>query len=123
MNIDDAKNLKSGDILFNIFQEELVVNSVHYDEQNNKCDIVTVNSGLFLESYPNNALYKNLDDLTVGEYSFLLWAKKNKNILLSIDNDSLDIVTKSYLDGYNQGFSDKPRCSGNKCKGKNNVVD
>lgn len=123
MNINDAKNLQSGDVVFNIFQEELVVNSVHYDEKNHKCSVVCINTGLFLESYPSNTLYKNLDDLTLSEYSFLLWARQNKNSLLSIDNDSIDIVTKSYLDGYNQGFSDKPRCSGNKCKGKNNVVD
>lgn len=118
----NTNHLIPGNIVFNIFQEELVVNSVHYDE-NDKCTVVCVNTGLFLESYPIEILYQDLNDLTVSEYAFLLWARKNKDILLSIDNNSISLIRQAYMDGYNQGFSDKPRCSGSKCKGKNNVVD
>lgn len=122
MNSDDAKKLKPGDVVFNIFQEELIVSSIHTD-QNNTQNIICVNTGLFLESYPSSSLYKDLNDLTLPEYSFLLWARKNKNTLLSSNNEDIDIIRQSYIDGYNTGFSDKPRCSGSKCKGKDNVVD
>lgn len=118
----DAKNLKSGDVVFNIFQEELVVDSIYGNDEHTH-SIVCINTGLFLESYPINLIYKNLNDLTISEYSFLLWARKNKNTLLSIENSSIDVIRQAYMDGYNTGFSDKPRCSGSKCKGNNNALD
>jgi hypothetical protein len=121
MTIKEASNLKMGDIIFNIFQEELVVNSIHIDCANQLYSVVCVNTGLFLESYHPNVLYKNLNDLTIEEYSFLLWVSKNKTQMLDADN--VDLIKKAYIEGYSQGFSDKPRCSGNKCKGKEDAMD
>jgi hypothetical protein len=119
MKVEEASNLKAGDIVFNIFQEELVIDSVHIDNDNKSYNVVCVNTGLFLESYHPNVLYKNLNDLTIAEYSFLLWINKNKLDILDAEDEIL-LIKKAYLDGYNQGFTDKPRCSGNKCKGQKN---
>jgi hypothetical protein len=121
MTIEEASNLNVGDVIFNIFQEELVVNSIHLDSTNKVSNVICVNTGLFLESYHPSVLYRNFDDLTIAEYSFLLWVSKNKTVML--DTDNVELVKKAYIEGYSQGFSDKPKCSGNKCKGKEDVVD
>jgi hypothetical protein len=121
MTIEEASKLKIADVVFNIFQEELVVNSVHMDYDNRLYSVVCVNTGLFLESYHPNVLYKNLNDLTIEEYSFLLWVSKNKTEML--DSDNVELVKKAYIEGYVQGFSDKTKCSGNKCKGQKDALD
>jgi hypothetical protein len=108
MTIEEASKLKAGDIVFNIFQEELVVNSVHIDNDNKLYSVICVNTGLFLESYHPNVLYKNLNDLTIEEYSFLLWVSKNK----------LDI-----LDAEDEDFLINLNVLAISAKGKNNAVD
>lgn len=123
MTILNIEHIKPGDVVFNIFQEELIVNAIHHDFTNNEHHIICVNTGLFLESYSADLLYTNLNDLTLPEYSFLIWVKKNKNDLLSLDNNTISMIRKAYLEAYSQGFNDKPRCSGNKCKGNSNVMD
>jgi hypothetical protein len=123
MNLDEVKKLKVGDIVFNIFQEELVVYSISEDIDN-KSYVVGVNTRFGLDWYDSKVLYKTLNDLTTPEYSFLLWVSKNKKQIYDfMDNDVLDLIRQTYLEAYSQGFSDKPRCSGNKCKGKNNAMD
>jgi hypothetical protein len=123
MNLDEVKKLKVGDIVFNIFQEELVVHSINIDISNQSY-IVCVNTRFGIDSYDSKTLYRSLNNLTVPEYSFLLWVSKNKKQIQDfMDNDVLDLIRQTYLEAYSQGFSDKPRCSGNKCKGKNNVMD
>jgi hypothetical protein len=123
MNLYELENLKVGDVVFNIFQEELVVHSITKDISNQSY-IVCVNTRFGIDSYDSKILYRNLNDLTIPEYSFLLWVSKNKKQIQDfIDNDVLNLIRQTYLEAYSQGFSDKPRCSGNKCKGKNNAMD
>jgi hypothetical protein len=123
MNLYELENLKVGDVVFNIFQEELVVHSITKDISNQSY-IVCVNTRFGIDSYDSKILYRNLNDLTIPEYSFLLWVSKNKKQIQDfMDNDVLNLIRQTYLEAYSQGFSDKPRCSGNKCKGKNNAMD
>jgi hypothetical protein len=121
MTIEEASKLKVGDVIFNIFQEELVVSSIHLGANDKISNIICVNTGLFLESYSPSVLYNSLDDLTINEYSFLLWVSKNKTEML--DSDNVELVKKAYIEGYSQGFSDKTKCSGNKCKGQKDALD
>lgn len=117
MRLKEVETLNAGDIVYNIYQEELVINSINLDNTNVEYNIVCVNTGLFLESYPHDLLYRTYNDLCDEELSFIFWASANKNLLLDLhDNNLVKKIKYAYMQGYARGFESKPRCSGGKCK-------
>jgi hypothetical protein len=117
MRLNEVETLNVGDIVYNIYQEELVINSINLNQNNVEYNILCVNTGLFLESYPHDLLYKTYNDLCDEELSFIFWAVANKNLLLDLhDNDVIKKIKLAYMQGYARGFESKPRCSGGRCK-------
>jgi len=117
MLLKEFLTLNIGDIVYNIFKEELVINQINIDTKNNEHIAICVNTGLFVESYPYSLLYTDFNDLCDEEKGFIVWANTRKNELLDLhDHSIVEKIQKAYLQGYANGFSSKPKCSGGNCK-------
>ena len=110
MRLDQALNIKVGDIVYNCFMDELVVTSRFDSISDNGSDIrniifSTVDTRLSRSTYQFDDLYhKDLDGESDEEKSFISWAKENRDFFL---DDCFTLMKECYKQGFAMGFAHK----------------
>jgi hypothetical protein len=111
MRLDQAISLKVGDVVYNVFMDELVITSI-FKQSPEMTIFSTIDTRLNRETYQYCDLYlKNLEEESDEEKSFVDWAIKNRNIVNQEDYSVFGSVKRAYMAGFSQGFKYKRHIS------------
>lgn len=102
MRLDQAKTVKIGDVIFNVFLEPVTVSSIHLNSKPPYFEVVDTRLNTIVLPIENLYL-PYLEELPDEEMSFLTWMSENKDILSrpNLYNTFKYIYTKAFLNGYN----------------------
>lgn len=112
MNIDVAVGIKDGDIIYNVFMEQLVVRSYSW-KFNSHGKIASIT---FHAADKNNQIhvyeYQDVYDKDMTwesdeEKSWVDWAKDNKDFILEFDH--IESIKEIYKIGFANGFSHRKK--------------
>ena len=109
LTLESALNFKPGDILLDICGRIISVKDYAYHYSDGKLSNVTF--VCYYGSGDNSAfkysqLYDSFDDLDDAEKSFLLWIKKNPDVVY-FDLEEVDSLRECYIDAFYNGFNHK----------------
>lgn len=107
LSLKSALNLKSGDTLYDLCGDKLVIKdySIKYvDGKISNIMFVCYDNHGYTKEYEHYQTYASLDEMDDAEKSFCIWIKKNHDLLYSTD---LEILQQCYVNGFYAGFNSK----------------
>lgn len=103
LNINQALNLESGDIVYNNQGQELIIQDYRVKFHEGSIQIVIfgcINSRKQKYSYPYYHLFICPNNIKNSEKSFIKWSIDNSNLLEQATHKQLEIIKKAYCDGF-----------------------
>ncbi|NBO99271.1 MAG: hypothetical protein EBU90_03970 [Proteobacteria bacterium] len=109
MRFDQAKLVKVGDHLVDVFLDDIIITGIYRTKDNILFSTVDTRVNQISLSY-QDVYHKDLTDICDEEKHFLYWARDNKQ---AIDSNYIDIeiVKKAYISGFANGYNYKKSIS------------
>lgn len=109
LTLESALDFKPGDILFDICGR--IVSVKEYDNIYYNGHLVNVTFLCYYNSgdqgrFKYSQLYDSFEDLDDAEKSFLIWVKKNPDVVY-FDLEEIDSLRDCYIDAFYSGFNHK----------------
>jgi hypothetical protein len=103
MRLDQAKELKIGDSIYNCFLDKLIITGIHQDDVK-ELIFSTIDTKFTSSAYYYDDLYLlDLSILSQSEAAFLDWTKNNKDLIKN-NIEYYQLLKKIFREGFDKGY-------------------
>ena len=113
LTLESAINYERGQILFDLCGRIVSIKEyriIYTNGQLSDVEFICYYDNGNQETYKYSQLYDNFEDLDDAEKSFLLWIKKNPDVVY-FDLEKLNFLRECYIEAFYNGFNHKLKYS------------